>query len=231
MNTAVKMGVATIAFAVLHSVLATRSAKRLAAAAVGERQRDAGYRLFFVGQSLLAFTLLVAYGARLPRRTIYRARGAGAVILRAGQVAGLLHLISAARQVGIARLAGLENWRAWRKGEPIPHGPFAQGPEIREDGRLSIGGPYLWSRHPLNFSGVPIFWLTPHMTTRRLAFNLASTAYFVLGSMHEEARLKHGYGKAYLEYSNGPVPFYWPQPARRARISPTSGFPQEQATH
>lgn len=214
MQAATRMGLATIAFAVVHSALATRSAKRITADLVGETRRDAGYRLFFVGQALLTFSVLLGYGARLPKRTLYRISGPGAVLLRAGQAAGVLHLFVAARQVGIARLAGLENFRSWRKGQPIPAGPFAQGPELEPDGRLGIGGPYLWSRHPLNFSGIPIFWLTPHMTTRRLAFNLVSTLYFVLGSLHEEARLKDACGKDYLAYSNGPVPFYWPWPAR-----------------
>jgi protein-S-isoprenylcysteine O-methyltransferase Ste14 len=36
-------------------------------------------------------------------------------------------------------------------------GPVAQGPEINPDHRLSIGDPYLWSRHPLNFSAILIF--------------------------------------------------------------------------
>jgi methanethiol S-methyltransferase len=31
-------------------------------------------------------------------------------------------------------------------------------------------------RHPLNFHAVPLFWLTPHLTTRRFAFNVAATA-------------------------------------------------------
>lgn len=214
MQPAIKMGMATIAFGAFHSILATRSAKNIAARAVGERRRDGGYRLFFVGQSVLTFSLLVACGARLPKRTIYKVSGPGAWALRIGQAAGVLHLLAAARQVGVARLAGLKNFLAWRNGLPIPPGPFAQGPETNPDGRLGIGGPYLWSRHPLNFSGIPIFWLTPHMTTRRLAFNLISTLYFVLGSLHEEARLKDAYGKAYLAYSNGPVPFYWPWPTR-----------------
>jgi protein-S-isoprenylcysteine O-methyltransferase Ste14 len=223
MRVAVRIGMATVVFAVIHSVLASRSAKRLAARLVGERRRDAGYRLFFVGQSLLAFPLLIAYGARLPKRTIYRVNGPLAMLLRIGQAGGVMHLLAAARQVGIARLAGLENLRAWRNNQPMPPGPFAQGPEMQADGRLSIGGPYLWSRHPLNFSAIPLFWLTPHMTTRRLAFNLASTLYFVLGSVHEEARLNDAYGNDYRVYADGPVPFFWPWRAGRRILQTGSG--------
>lgn len=212
MRAAVRMGLATIVFAVFHSALATRRAKRIAAEVVGERQRDAGYRLFFVGQSAVTLALLIAYARRLPARTLYQVHGATALALRAGQVAGLVHLVASARQVGISRLAGLENVRAWRQGRHIPPGPFAQGPEIEPDGRLGVGGFFRWSRHPLNFSAIPIFWLTPRMTTRRLAFNLISTLYFIAGSKHEEVRLRDAYGQAYLDYCKSAVPFYWPRP-------------------
>ncbi|WP_334188991.1 methyltransferase family protein [Noviherbaspirillum sp.] len=211
MRPAAKIGLATVAFALLHSALASDRCKRLAGALVGERRRDAGYRMFYVCQSVATFGLLIAYGARLPARTLYRLHGPVALAMRAGQAAGLAHIVVAARQVGISRLAGLDNLRAGLRGDAMPAGPVAQGPERGADGRLTITGPFLWSRHPLNFSGIPIFWLTPHMTTRRLTFNLLSTAYFVLGSMHEEARLKAAYGGDYRDYTGSATPFFWPR--------------------
>lgn len=233
MGTTMKMGLATIAFAVFHSALATRRAKRIAAEVVGERRRDGGYRLFFVGQSLITFAMLIAYGARLPARTLYRAHGVTALALRAGQLAGMAHLVASARQVGISRLAGIDNVQAWQQGRPIPLGPFAQGPEIGADGRLAAGGFYRWSRHPLNFSGLPLFWLTPHMTTRRLAFNLVSTLYFIAGSKHEEARLLQAYGQAYRAYCNSAVPFFWPRPpfAQTIRLTSAVRHPDDANEH
>ena len=214
MKTTTRMALATTAFALVHSALASRAAKRQAARLLGQRRADAFYRLFFVGQSVLGFAGLIAYGARLPRRTLYHVGGPAALLLRAGQAGGLACLYAAARQPGVAYLAGIGNLQAWRHGLPIPAGPHAQGPERGPDGRLTVAGPYLWSRHPLNFCGIPIFWLTPHMTSRRLAFNLVSTAYFMLGSMHEEARLAAAYGAPYRRYQRGDVPFFWPSPAR-----------------
>lgn len=214
MKTTTKMALATTAFALVHSALASRAAKRQAAQLMGQHRADAFYRLFFVGQSVLGFAGLIAYGARLPRRTLYHVSGPAALLLRAGQAGGLACLYAAARQPGVAYLTGMRHLHAWRHGLPMPAGPHAQGPERGPDGRLTVAGPYLWSRHPLNFCGIPIFWLTPHMTTRRLAFNLVSTAYFMLGSLHEEARLAAAYGAPYRRYQRSDVPFFWPSPAR-----------------
>lgn len=210
MRTIAKIGLATVAFAAVHSVLATRTVKRKAGDVVGQKRRDGGYRVFFVAQSLLSFAALLAYAAHLPKQTVYRVKGPAALLLRLGQAAGALHLLAGLRQIGFRRWAGIENLQALHAGRPIPPGPVAQGPEVMDNGLLDAGGIFNWSRHPLNFSGIPIFWLTPHMTTRRLSFNLVSTVYFVLGSMHEEARLADAYGKHYRRYASGRVPFFLP---------------------
>jgi hypothetical protein len=211
----VKMATATIGFALLHSALASRQAKHAARKLVGTPAADDNYRLFYSVQALFGFLALVWYGARLPSRTLYALSGPPAWILRGGQCLGLLHLCCAASQVGVARLSGLENFLARRTGKPALPVPLAQGPELNASGRLTTGGLYAWSRHPLNFSGIPIFWLTPRLTDKRLVFNLVSTAYFILGSRHEAARLRAGYGDAYRNYENSGVPFYWPHPCRK----------------
>jgi protein-S-isoprenylcysteine O-methyltransferase Ste14 len=210
MRTFAKIVLATAGFALVHSALATRSVKSAAGGLVGERRRDGAYRVFYVGQSLISFAALLAYAAHLPKRTLYRVNGPAALLMRMGQLAGVLHLLVGLRQIGFLRWAGIDNLRALQAGRPIPPGPVAQGPEIMESGRLSADGIFRWSRHPLNFSGIPIFWLTPHMTSRRLGFNLVSTVYFVLGSLHEEARLRRSYGNVYRAYCESPVPFFRP---------------------
>lgn len=210
MRTISKMAIATLGFAALHSALATRAAKHTAATMVGERQRDAAYRIFFVSQSLLSFAVLLRYAAKLPKQTVYQVSGAPALLLRFGQAAGIIHLLCGLREIGFLRWAGVRNLSAYRRGLPIPSGPAAQGPEAAESGALTALGPFRWSRHPLNFSGLPIFWLTPHMTTRRLAFNVVSSVYLVLGSMHEAVRLHAAYGKGYENYVSSGIPFFWP---------------------
>lgn len=52
------------------------------------------------------------------------------------------------------------------------------------------------------------------MTTKLLAFNTAATAYLVIGSWHEEVRLRQAYGQRYEVYRCSGIPFYSPRPAR-----------------
>jgi methanethiol S-methyltransferase len=217
MQEAVKFALATLAYAVLHSLLASDSVKQMTARVVGERTYRGLYRLFYTIQALCTFGLLLVYGASLPRRLLYRIQGRPALLLRAGQLCGLLWAVWAAREVGIARLAGLTPFMAWLKQAKIANNAVAQGPELTQAGNLSAGGPFQWSRHPLNFAPLVLFWLTPKMTTRRLAFNLVSTLYLLMGSWHEELRLRAAYGVLYEKYQRSGVPFYWPRPRRKAQ--------------
>ena len=96
----------------------------------------------------------------------------------------------------------------------MPPEPEAQGPALDAEGRSHAAGPFAWSRHPLNFAPLPIFWLWPRMTTNLLAFNTAVTIYLVVGSLHEEARLREAFGDDYEAYLSSGVPFYVPAPER-----------------
>lgn len=211
LGTALRIGLATVAWGVVHSLLASREAKTAVAQAVGPRRSDAVYRIFFNAQAIVTFALLLRYGSRLPAHTLYRVRGPAALLLHGTQAAGLAWLWLGAREVGVLRLAGITTLLGALHDASPPEPPAAQGPERGDDGTLTTGGPFRYSRHPLNLSPLPLFWLTPHMTTRRLAFNVVATAYLVLGSMHEERRLRAQYGDEYEAYRRSGVPFYLPR--------------------
>lgn len=215
-----KVAAATAAFGLVHSVLASRTAKRAAARTFGERNRNGLYRVFYIGQSLVTFGMLAAYVRRQPSRELYRVEGPLALLMHAVQAGALTYATSAAGQVGLRRITGLENFLAWLGDGPVPPEPEAQGPALDDEGRRHAAGPFAWSRHPLNFAPLPIFWLWPRMTTNLLAFNAAATIYLVVGSLHEEARLREAYGDGYDAYLNSGVPFYIPAPARSA-LDPT----------
>jgi hypothetical protein len=61
--------------------------------------------------------------------------------------------------------------------------------------------------------------------TRNLAvFSALATAYFWIGSWHEERRLLATYGDAYRRYASGGVPFFFG--TRTLRATPDPGEPK-----
>src|SRR3954466_7239268 len=94
----IKVAAATAAFGLVHSALASRSAKRAAAKTFGERNRNGLYRVFYLVQSAVTFGVLAAYIRRQPSRELYRANGPLAGLMHAGQVAALVQATAAARQ-------------------------------------------------------------------------------------------------------------------------------------
>jgi protein-S-isoprenylcysteine O-methyltransferase Ste14 len=209
-----KTAAATAAFGIVHSALASRAAKRTAEQALGSRARNGLYRPLYIAQAVAGTAALAAYVRRLPDRELYRVHGPMAALMRGGQFAGLAYMAWAAREVGLRRITGLAGLEAWAAGAgEVPREAEAQGPSPDADGRMRAVGPFRHSRHPLNLAPLSVFWLQPRMTANLLAFNLAATAYLVLGSRHEEQRLRAAYGRPYEEYLRSGVPFYLPRPA------------------
>jgi methanethiol S-methyltransferase len=207
----VRVFIALGLFGGVHSLLAARPVKKWAERQFGQRQRNGLYRPFYLLQSAVTLAILLAYLSRLPDQLIYHVRGPQAALMRLCQAGGLIFATAAATQVGVSRILGLRSLLAWLQGaEYVPAEPEAQGPSPDEDhpGQLRVRGPFTVSRHPLNLAPLPVFWLTPRMTAKRLAFNLAATAYMVIGSLHEESRLRQAYGKVYAAYQHSGIPFY-----------------------
>lgn len=207
----VKIMAATTLFAGLHSLLATRAAKGVAAKMLSKRQRNAFYRPFYNAQAVITFGALVLYGSKLPDRELYRASEPLARLMRFGQAASLLYLIYGARQIGFLRFAGVPNLLALLRGQmTVPREPEGQGPILNVNGEMKATGPFRASRHPLNFAMVPALWLMPRMTVNLAAFNLLVTVYLIVGSVHEEKRLRATYGQSYIDYQMSGVNFFVP---------------------
>lgn len=199
---------ATAAYGLIHSILASRECKDLAARLFGERLRNAFYRPFFILQALASFAVLALYLGRLPSRLLYQVRGPWAWAMNACRVLILGLGAWAAREVGLPGMTGITGLKAWlNRDTEIPPEPEAQGPAYEEGRGMRAKGPFRVSRHPLNLLPVPFFALSPRMTDRSLAFTLASAIYFWLGSKHEERRLEKAYGEAYRRYRDAGVPF------------------------
>jgi len=204
----------TLLFGGVHSLLASRQAKEGATRLAGRRQRSGLYRGFFILQSFLTLGLLWNFTRPLPDRVIYHVRGFPAALMRLVQALGLAHAVYAAGQVGLLEISGMRSGLEWLQGRPdVQPEPEAQGPRLDSSGNLKATGPFRWSRHPLNFSPLLVFWFNPLMTVKFLVFNLVSTVYLILGSLHEESRLRAAYGQPYTRYQHSRVPFYLPAPA------------------
>ncbi len=206
-----KVAVVTAAFALVHSALASRAAKETSADKLGRRNRNGLYRVFFLVQSVLTLGAIMLYLRRLPDEVLYRVQGLPARLMNLGQAAGLVYATYTAYEVGLGGILGLTSLLAWLRGEEqVPPEPDAQGPRLDADGEMHAAGPFTRSRHPLNLSPLPVFWLAPVMTAKLLAFNLVATLYLVLGSIHEERRLRAAYGPAYGRYQRSGVNFFVP---------------------
>lgn len=207
----VKVALASAVYFAVHSALANDWTKAQAARLIGPRAADAWYRPFYLFQALLLLGLLALYIRRQPGRDLYNATGGGRWALRAGQAAGAALLAWAALSVGLGHLTGYEGASAWVQSADVSRMPDGQEPSPAADGTMRTDGPLGYTRHPLNWSLLLVFWLNPRMTTRLLAFNLVMTAYAVLGSLHAEAHMGRFYGDAYRAYQER-VPFFAPIP-------------------
>jgi methanethiol S-methyltransferase len=207
----IKIAAATILFAGIHSLLATRAAKRKATDVLGEQKRNALYRSFYNAQAVFTFAALIFYGIGLQDRELYRIRRPLTWVTYSVQVFFLLYLFNGVKQIGILQFSGIANLVKLIKGQTdIPKEPEGQGPSLGTNGVIKATGPFRLSRHPLNFGMLPILWLMPKMTVNLATFNLITTFYLIIGSHHEEKRLNESYGKAYFNYQNSSVNFFVP---------------------
>jgi protein-S-isoprenylcysteine O-methyltransferase Ste14 len=196
----------------VHSLLASKTAKELAVRVAGARSRDGLYRLAYNAQSVLS----VAWAARWfcvsrPRAVPREVPLVLALPDRAGRLLGVL--FSGVRVVGVLEFAGLAPlWRLLRGHESRPE-PEAQGPPIGDDGMVEAGA-FRFTRHPGNLGALGLFLLWPRMTVNRAVLAALVALYVVLGSMHEEHRLRLAYGEAFERYRRK-VPFLLPRPPRR----------------
>jgi hypothetical protein len=204
-------------YAGLHSLLASVWAKRQAAYWLGQRQRNGLYRGFFVVQATLLLVAATVAFVRLPDRTLYQVGPPWSWLMRLAQVAGIGLMLSAGQVVGVARISGLAPLRAWLTDGNVPLAePEAQGPPLDPDGELRADGPFRFTRHPANWGPLPTVLLFPRMTVNRALLAGLSVAYLVLGSVHEELRLRAAYGEAYDRYC-ARVPFLVPPLSALAR--------------
>jgi protein-S-isoprenylcysteine O-methyltransferase Ste14 len=118
-------------------------------------------------------------------------------------------LLSGVRVMGILRFAGLTPLRDLLAGRELRPAPEAQGPPLGSDEEVVRAGAFRFSRHPANLGALGFFLFLPRMTANRAVLLVLVGLYVVLGSLHEEHRLRAVYGAAYERYRRA-VPFLVP---------------------
>ena len=196
-------------WALVHSVLASKQVKDLIRRIAGSRYRDGLYRFIFNAQSVVSLLWAARRFSRLPDKDLYHARPPWSWLFRASQVASLGVLLSGVRVMGILRFAGLTPLRDLLTGSDVRPAPEAQGPPVGSDDEVVRAGAFRFSRHPGNLGALGFFLFLPRMTANRAILVALVALYVVLGSMHEEYRLRAAYTAAYERYRRV-VPFLVP---------------------
>jgi hypothetical protein len=207
----IKIAAATVLVVGIHSVLASKAAKKKASELFGERTRNGLYRPLYNGLAIATFGALGLYALKLPNRELYKIRRPFSGLMRSVQFFFLLYMVYGSREIGFLNFAGVPNIVALATGQSfVPVEPEGQGPILESLDKMKITGPFRLSRHPLNFGMIPVIWMMPRMTVNLVAFNLITTVYLILGSLHEEKRFVETYGQAYIDYQKSEINFFVP---------------------
>ncbi len=175
---------ACAAYGVIHSVLASNTAKALAARWFGQAARQRFYRLFFVFAAFATTLPLLALVPLLPDRTIYRIPAPWVYLTLAVQVLAVVALAIGLLQTGALAFLGLC--------QLLEAAPFRE--------KLVTGGLYRRVRHPLYAAAFLLLWLAPVMTWNLLALDIGFSAYLLIGTIFEERKQVQQFGKEYEQY-------------------------------
>src|SRR5215212_7288968 len=161
----------------------------------------------FNAQSVVSLLWAALRFSRLPDRELYRVRPPWSWLFRASQIASLGVLLSGVGVMGILRFAGLTPLIDLLAGRYLRPALEAQGPPLSSDDEVVVkAGAFRFSRHPGNLGALRFFLFLPRMTANRAVLLVLVGLYVVLGSLHEEHRLRAAYGAAYKRYRRA-VPF------------------------
>ncbi len=187
-------------YGLVHSWLASRQAKSLAAQLLG---RTAGrvYRLAYNIFSIISLLPVLALAALLPDHPLYTIPLPWAFFAIFIQLLAALTLLIGLLQTGLWSFLGLDQLFS----------PASDAPAV-----LVTHGLYRWVRHPLYTAGLIFIWLTPVMTLNLFILYLGLSIYLVIGAYFEERKLVREYGEAYLEY-RARTPMLLPRPPRKNR--------------
>ena len=190
-----------MAFGLIHSLLASYSAKAIAQRVLGRNVATATYRLLFNIAALITVVPAMYLVFTLPDRQLYRLPAPWDSIALGVQALAVLGLAYALYQMDAWFFLGLR-----QLGEP-------SSIDSTSTAQLVTSGLYRIVRHPLYTFSLIALYLTSPMSLNWLAFALSCNVYFYLGSIFEERKLVAEFGDAYRGYQQQ-VPRLLPRPWR-----------------
>lgn len=194
-----------MAFGVVHSLLASHEAKRIAQRLLGRNVATATYRLIY---NVLAFaTILPALYLvfRLPDQELYRFPAPWDAIALGLQVLAALGLAYSVYQMDAWFFLGVR-----QLGEP-PQLGVHYSIDSTSTPQLVTNGLHRFVRHPLYTTSLILLYLASPMSLNWLAFAVSCTVYFFAGSIFEERKLVREFGASYRQYQQR-VPRLLPRP-------------------
>lgn len=176
------LGGSVVAWAGLHSWLASSQTKEAARARFGGLA-DRFYRLTYNVISAVTLAPIAWLMRVLPDSQVYAVSATCAPVLAAGRVLALVLLLVTLLQTAPLHFAGISQ-------------VLARNPPSR----MVTAGFYGVVRHPLYLFGLFVLWLSPSMTSNQLTVSVVLTAYLFIGALLEERRLLLEFGKEYETY-------------------------------
>ena len=174
-----------VAYAVLHSLLASQRVKRTLVSAMGRLSRY--YRLLYSLVAVVGLLPILFYSALIPRRILLPA-GWNDVLTIAGLIAatyGVIIIRLAFKQYSFSQFIGLQQAKLGEEQE-----------SFSREGVLAL------VRHPLYTGSILIllgFWLFSPTLSNLITVSIL-ILYVLIGIRLEERKLVEQYGNAYLEY-------------------------------
>lgn len=179
-----------LAYGVFHSILAANGFKLVMLRIMGKRFYQGFYRLIFNGIAVVTFLPVFFYIAFNSGPTVWRINGFWVYLLYGLQLLGITGLAISLLQIDGERFLGMRQLEAWLNNKPLPLPPEP----------LTTDGVYALVRHPLYLFSLMLIWPVATMTSAYLGFAVGATAYFALGSLLEEQKLRQYFGDAYAAY-------------------------------
>jgi methanethiol S-methyltransferase len=170
-------------FALHHSVFARTPVKAWMRAVAP----PALERSIYTWLASLLFIVVCWVWQPVPGR-LYELEGTWRRLAEAGQIAGIVVILLAARALDVLDLAGIRAVTRARTGAPPAHVP------------LSTSGVFGIVRHPLYFGWALLVLAAPDMTPTRAVFALVSTMYVAMAISWEERGLVETFGADYERY-------------------------------